>query len=166
MGRGASLLLNLPPDRRGQIHPIDEAALMGFRALREAMFAHDFVRKGELAEIIASSHWPGRPAQAVADDRPNSFWCAGENEGWLKLRFKSPVRVNTLRLREAITLGQRIEAVSVRADGGAVLAEFSSVGSCRIAQFPAVTTQDITLHIRGSAPPCVAEVGLFFDPEM
>lgn len=166
VGRGASFLLNIPPDRRGQIHPIDEASLMGFRALRDAMFAHDFVRRGELAEVVTSSAVAGHPGSAVADDRPNSFWCAAQNDAWFKLRFQAPIRVNTLRLREAIALGQRIEAVSVTTASGEVLTEFESVGSCRIAQFPAVTVSELTFRFRGSAPPCISEVGVFFDPGM
>jgi alpha-L-fucosidase len=102
----------------------------------------------------------------VADDRPNSFWCAGQNEGWFKLRFRAPIKVNTLRLREAIALGQRIEAVKVTTASGEVLAEFSSVGSCRIAQFPAVTVTELTFTFRGSAPPGVSEAGVFFDSGM
>src|SRR6476620_8004324 len=39
VGRGASLLLNVPPDRRGLINEHDSAALMGFKKLRDESFA-------------------------------------------------------------------------------------------------------------------------------
>ena len=38
VGRGATLLLNVPPDRRGLINENDSAALMGFKKLRDASF--------------------------------------------------------------------------------------------------------------------------------
>ncbi len=41
VGRGASLLLNVPPDRRGRIHDRDIASLTGFRKMREEIFAED-----------------------------------------------------------------------------------------------------------------------------
>ncbi len=47
VGRGACLNLNIPPDRRGQIHGDDVAALRAFRALLDATFAHDLARIGD-----------------------------------------------------------------------------------------------------------------------
>ena len=38
VGRGASFLLNLPPDRRGRIHENDERSLRGFKRLLDATF--------------------------------------------------------------------------------------------------------------------------------
>lgn len=42
VGRGANLLLNVPPDRRGLINANDSAALMGFKKLREENFSKNF----------------------------------------------------------------------------------------------------------------------------
>jgi len=39
VGNNANLLLNVPPDRRGKIHPADSARLMQFKAAREEYFA-------------------------------------------------------------------------------------------------------------------------------
>ena len=39
VGNNANLLLNVPPDRRGLIHPADSARLMEFRQARDAYFA-------------------------------------------------------------------------------------------------------------------------------
>ena len=44
IGRGASWLLNLPPDRRGQIHENDERSLRGFKDLLDATFAEDLAQ--------------------------------------------------------------------------------------------------------------------------
>ncbi len=40
VGRGASLNLNVPPDRRGRVHERDRAALRGFKVLRDALMAN------------------------------------------------------------------------------------------------------------------------------
>jgi alpha-L-fucosidase len=44
VGRNGTLLLNVPPDSRGLIHPNDVKALMEFRQLRDAWFANDLAR--------------------------------------------------------------------------------------------------------------------------
>ena len=41
VGRGASFLLNLPPDRRGRIHPTDARNLIEFNRRIEQIFAHN-----------------------------------------------------------------------------------------------------------------------------
>lgn len=43
VGRGANLLLNVPPDRKGLISEKDSAALIGFRKLRELSFAKNLI---------------------------------------------------------------------------------------------------------------------------
>jgi alpha-L-fucosidase len=62
VGNNANFLLNVPPDRRGRIHPADSARLMEFKAAREAYFA-DRVASGNrrlVAKIPA-----GRTARCV-----------------------------------------------------------------------------------------------------
>jgi hexosaminidase len=44
VGRGAALILNLPPDRRGQIHENDVRALLEFRRMVDSAFANDLAR--------------------------------------------------------------------------------------------------------------------------
>jgi len=44
VGRGANLLLNVPPDRKGRIGDQDSAALMGFKKLRDQSFNKVYVQ--------------------------------------------------------------------------------------------------------------------------
>ena len=60
VGRGANLLVNLPVDTTGQVHPLDRAALLGFAALREDVFARPLTARGTLT--VSSTH----PAGSVA----------------------------------------------------------------------------------------------------
>ncbi|OYW16733.1 MAG: hypothetical protein B7Z54_09505 [Sphingobacteriales bacterium 12-47-4] len=54
VGRGANLLLNVPPDRRGRIHPNDSAALEGFAQIREKAFFRELkLGKGIPTEVNA-----------------------------------------------------------------------------------------------------------------
>jgi len=52
VGRGACLNLNLPPDRRGQIHENDLESIKEFQRILRATFAKDLARK---AKITASN---------------------------------------------------------------------------------------------------------------
>jgi alpha-L-fucosidase len=49
VGRGASLLLNVPPDRHGRLCDQDVSSLREFRQVRDVIFAHDLARDGSAA---------------------------------------------------------------------------------------------------------------------
>lgn len=52
VGRGANLLLNVPPDRRGLFNEKDSAALIGFRKLRDESFNKVFVECNSDSVVI------------------------------------------------------------------------------------------------------------------
>ncbi len=56
VGRGANLILNVPPDTRGLISSYDSAALMGFAKLRQESFREsDFSRKCNTVSLNGNS---------------------------------------------------------------------------------------------------------------
>jgi alpha-L-fucosidase len=52
VGRGANLLLNVPPDRRGIINEKDSAALVGFKRLRDESFTKVFVECNSVSVVV------------------------------------------------------------------------------------------------------------------
>ena len=52
VGRGANLLLNVPPDKKGRICEQDSAALIGFRRLRDESFNKVFVECNSDSVVI------------------------------------------------------------------------------------------------------------------
>src|SRR5213075_3537035 len=70
VGRGANLLLNVPPDRRGLINEKDSAALVEFKRLRDKSFA-DKISKAREGYYI--THNGRRPAPKLNDDDLNTF---------------------------------------------------------------------------------------------
>jgi alpha-L-fucosidase len=52
VGRGANLLLNVPPDRRGIINDKDSAALVGFKRLRDGSFNKVFVECNSVSVVV------------------------------------------------------------------------------------------------------------------
>lgn len=164
VGRGAVLLLNLPPDRRGRIHEADVRALQGFRKLLDQTFAADVVPAA--ASLGVSGEGPFA-AQNFLDGCHDTYWYAGEgiHTPELILRFDRPIQPAVVSLREYLPLGQRVEAFAVDAwqDGDwREIARGTSVGHRRLLRTETPPTTKIRLRIT-QAPVCpaISELGLF-----
>ncbi len=170
VGRGASLLLNIPPDRRGHLHENDVASLRTFKQLRDSLFGPDFA-KG--AMVTASNVREGNPhfgPKNLLDGRAETYWSTDDAVVTpdVTLTLRKPATINVIRLREHLSLGQRIDAIAVDTwvnDGWQAAVQAESVGNCRLLRFPTVTTDRVRVRIT-AAPVCPAltELGLFWDP--
>lgn len=137
VGRGASFLLNVPPDRRGVLHETDVASLAGFGKRMRETFTAGLVRDVKLTVR-------GHEAS---------------------LESKRPVTFDVIRLREDIARGQRIDSVLVEqaTEGGwAEIARATSVGNCRLLRLPGeVTTTRVRIKMTAPAEPLLREAALF-----
>jgi alpha-L-fucosidase len=167
VGRGATLMLNLPPDRRGQIHQTDVEAVRGFRRALDGIFAHDLARR---AKVTASNTRGGGRQfgpKNLLDGRRDTYWVTDDavTTPEIVLDLRKPVTFNLVRLREYLPLGQRIEAFALDQWKEGAWAEFASgtsVGNCRLVQTDPVTTQKVRLRIiQAPVCPALAEFGLF-----
>ena len=165
VGRGASLLLNLPPDTRGRIHENDVKALHEFRRLIDATFSNDLARG---ARVSASNvRGGGFSAANVIDDRRDTYWASDDRVKTpeLVLDLGREVTFNVVRLREYLPLGQRVErfAIDVWQEGRWIeFARGTSIGNCRLVRGRPVTSSKVRLRIT-QAPVCpaISELGLF-----
>jgi alpha-L-fucosidase len=178
VGRGANLLLNVPPDRRGRVHERDAAALAQFGDHVRSMLATDLargakvtssnVRGGDASGPFAASH--------VADGDDATIWASddGVTSAELVLDLGAEKRFDVVRLREPIALGQRIDAFAVdvweRALDGAShwreVARGTSVGPRRLLRVGAVEADRVRVRILAAAAcPCLRDVSLFAEPE-
>lgn len=171
VGRGANLLLNLPPDRRGQLHENDAQALKAWRGILEATFKTDLARG---AKVIASNTRGGdaqfAPKKAL-DGKRDTYWATDDSikTPEITLEFKQPVTFSVVRLREYLPLGQRVGGYAVDAyQNGAwqEIAKGESIGNCRLIRTKPTTAQKVRLRIT-SAPVCpaISEFGLFLEPD-
>ena len=167
IGRGANLLLNLPPDRRGQIHENDVKSLREFRHRLDATFAHDLARN---AKVTASNTRGGdarfTPAN-VTDGKRDTYWATGDfiTKPELVLDLGKPVTFNVVRLREYLPLGQRIEEFALDQWKEGQWVEFAtgtSIGNCRLIRGATITTDKVRLRVTKSpVAPALSELGLF-----
>jgi alpha-L-fucosidase len=104
VGRGANLLLNIPPDRRGKIHRNDSLALMGFKKMRDQQFANNLARKGKGYFV---PHNGSTPAPVLNDGNTKSTIAIPLNHlGSMGIEFEKEQRINCVVIREDQSKGQ------------------------------------------------------------
>jgi len=135
VGHGGNLLLNVPPNRKGLIASQDSAALMQFKAIRDAAFQKNIFKNQRQL----------RTANSV------------------EIHLSSAKEINTLVLKEAISMGQRV--VRFEISGGNDLKQFdrlaegTTIGHKRIIQFPNQKVKYIRVKITESkATPILSDV--------
>jgi alpha-L-fucosidase len=164
VGRGANLLLNVPPDRRGLIHERDAASLTEMRRVLSGTFANDLA-KG--ATVTATNERAGYGARGAVDEDPATYWAMedGLTTGTLTLEMAAPATFDVVKVREEIALGQRVESFVVEyEDGGAwkELCKGTTIGPRRVIRTPLVTAQRVRVRITGAmACPVISEIGLY-----
>jgi len=167
VGRGASLLLNIPPDRRGQIHDSDVKSLREFRRLLDATFAKDLAQGAKATADNVRGKDARFAAGNVLDGKRDTYWATddGVTAPELILALGKPVTFNIVRIREHLPLGQRIEEFALDQFKDGQWAEFgkgTSIGNCRLVRGSAVTTDKVRLRIvKAPVCPAIAEIGLF-----
>jgi alpha-L-fucosidase len=173
VGRGASFLLNLGPDRRGRIHEHDVASLREFRRILDATFANDLARG---AKVSASNVRGGGSdarylPQNVIDNRRDTYWASDDRVTTpeLVIDLKREVTFNVVRLREYLPLGQRVEefVIDIWRDGSwREFASGTSIGNCRLLRRQSATTSKVRLRIT-HAPVCpaISEFAIFLEPK-
>ena len=169
-GRGANLLLNVPPDRRGRIFEADALALKTFRDVLEKALSRDLAQG---ARVLASSTFSPAfaPANVLASRAANA-WAALESDlsgAWIALDLPRAVTFNMVRLREALEYGVRIDefAVEIWQEGRwRTCAQHSCLGPRRLIRLEApVTTRKVRLRIiKAAASPVLSEFGLYLLP--
>ena len=168
VGRNSLLLLNVPPDTTGRLHPVDSLRLMEFRAALDGIFK-DNLADGAEAEASAVR---GRKFKAanLLDDEYDSFWAApdGVTEASLTFTLDGEKTFNRVMLQEYIPLGQRIKSFTVEAcgpDGGwTTIASETTIGYKRIVLTEKTTATKVRIKITEAyACPALCRFALYLD---
>jgi alpha-L-fucosidase len=186
VGRGCSLLLNIPPDRRGLLDDVDVASLTRFGELMNATFKNNLaasaifmpsnVRGGTTTTTsdgtggrVTSTDGPFDAHTLIDGDRA-TYWATDDKytTPWLVVDFRSSKTFSVVRLREAIRLGQRVEAFALDAYTNGEWKEFAtatSIGPSRLIRLATpLTTNRIRLRItKAAVSPAIAELGVYLE---
>ena len=165
VGGNSSLLLNIPPDRRGLMHETDVSRLREMGEYIKKTFAVDLAGKA----VITSDTDDGvNTAGNVRQDSYDSYFKTedGVNAASLTFSFKEPETVSHVVIKEHIPMSQRIERFEIeyRTPDGAFRRIYSgtTVGYKKIARFDPVVTDGIRLRITDSRVcPVISFVGIY-----
>ncbi len=122
VGHGGNLILNVPPNRKGLIDPLDSAALMDFKKIRDKAFAKNLFKNARLLYTNNS----------------------------VEIHLDKPIEFNSIILKEKISGGQRV--VRFEISGSNNLKQFhpitngTTIGHKRIIQFPTQNIRYIRIH--------------------
>jgi alpha-L-fucosidase len=167
VGRGANLILNVPPDPRGLISPYDSAALMGFAKLRRESFENSVLIKKHRIEIYEGTNEPYSPYY-----KDSVIFNPGKNYKIksLQISFEDEQMVNCLSLNERIQDGQQIKSFSIKLydKNFTVLYQntYFTIGHQRILSFSAKKIKYIEVRILDAKQnPVISGIDVFHIPE-
>ncbi|HEY2727268.1 MAG TPA: alpha-L-fucosidase, partial [Parafilimonas sp.] len=121
VGRGANLLLNVPPDREGLINAHDSAALVGFKKLRDESFSTPIAEK--------------------------QFMQASSN---YTIELHPSQKINCIVLKEDIATGQKIKSFTVQLMSGNKIVNKlhgNTIGKKCILTFPVTEADSFIIKI-------------------
>jgi alpha-L-fucosidase len=163
VGRNSLLLLNLSPDKRGLVHPIDSARLLEWKRQLDLDFSKNLVGK----KCRFSSGEP-KNLKFAFDSDFGTYWQAKGTTGTLEIDFGKEIACNRLLLQEYIPEGQKVKkfAVDIWKDGNwTELTQATTIGYKRILRFLTVKTQKLRVRIEDSlAPPMISTVAVYNAP--
>lgn len=169
VGRGANLLLNLPPDRRGLIHEKDAESLLRFREILDQTFSVNLAHKAKA--ISPHTHGKNIPflPYHVNDGDSHTFWSPKESDlsPEVILEFDRAILFNAISIREYIPLGQRIDEFALDAwisNRWIEIAKGTSIGNRRLLRTEEINTNKVRLRVTtAAASPAISEFGLFLE---
>ena len=167
VGRGSTLLLNVPPDRRGLFHENDVKALKGFRQLLNKEFAVNLAK----GKKVTASNYRGNAKEYspshMTDGNRNTYWATDDNvpTGSFEIDLGKSATIKYVLLQEYIRLGQRVKSFTVEAwkdNGWVKIAEGTTIGYKRILKIDPIQTTKIRVTITDSkACPVIANVEVY-----
>ena len=151
VGRGANLLLNVPPDGNGLITAFDSAALVGFKKLKDENFGNNIFKHADTYHLFGGIL---KKAPAVSDGNLQSEEKITEAEREsVGVEIKGNKKVNCIVLYEDIKGGQNCAAYKLLLFNKKeeLIKEIhgTTIGRKRIITFAAVDINAIELTIEG-----------------
>ena len=171
VGHNATMLLNMPVNKEGRIHPIDSARIIAFHNQITSELKHNLAQK---ASIKASQTRAKAFAPAMlTDGNYDTYWSVADDckEPSLTINFRGKTSINRLMLQEYIPLGQRVQQFVVTYKQGnewlpiKLNEETSTIGYKRLLRFKAISTQALRITFKASRGPVgISEIGAYYAP--
>ncbi len=149
VGRGANLLLNVPPDGRGLITGYDSAALVGFRKLKDINFNKNLSNEGKGYFVsLGKTRYTNYLTDAKRETFETDSFYYQES---MVIDFAKSKKINCIVLKENIENGQKSKSFTILLMN--TKTKFSkdvkgtTIGNKRVLTFPSVDIDKIGLII-------------------
>ncbi|TDO68962.1 alpha-L-fucosidase [Flavobacterium chryseum] len=155
IGRNATLLLNLPVDRRGLVHENDEARLKELVATIKEDFKTELLAGSKITTDNTRGNSDEFAPKNVVDGNKETYWATDDNVKTASIifEFDKPKAIDRILLQEYIKLGQRVKTFTVDAkvDGQwKNIANETTIGYKRILRIERVTASALKINITDS----------------
>lgn len=167
VGRGANLILNIPPDRRGLLHENDVKALRGWKILIDDAFKTNIA----LNSSVKSDSYRGNSKlygpTNVTDNNKETYWSTddGVTTGNLIIELGPKKTVKYIKLQEYIKLGQRVKRFAIyfwRNNSWEEMTNGTTIGYQRILKTKSTETERIKIIITSSkASPLISNIEVY-----
>ena len=167
VGRGATLILNIPPDRRGLIHEKDVASLLGWKQLIDQRFSHNMALGKPSKASSFRGNSPLYGPEMVVDGNKGTYWATndGEKAGHLEIDLGEPKLISYVLIQEYISLGQRVKNFSVEIERNGnwqEVAKGTTIGYKRILRIDPMEAQKLRLVISDAkACPTISNIEIY-----
>ena len=167
VGRGANLILNIPPDRRGLINEIDVVALQGWKKLIDGYFKTNLALNQPAVASSVRGNAGEYNALKVNDGDKETYWATNDEEktGSVEIDLGQPKLISFVTIQEYIKLGQRVKnfRVEMLRDGKWVaIAKGTTIGYKRIIKLFPTEAQKVRLVITDSkACPVISNMEVY-----
>jgi len=167
VGRGANLLLNVPPDRRGLFHENDVKALLGWKKLLDEAFSVNLALNAKAKADTYRGKSKDYAASNVTDANPETYWATddGVTNGSVEIDLGGEKTVKYVLLQEYIRLGQRVKSFTIdvwQDDSWKQVGEATTIGYKRIVKIDPVETGKIRINIlEAKACPVISNVEVY-----
>ena len=162
VGRGANLILNVPPDQRGLINEADSGSLVEF-GRRLHKFNEGNIARGKSAVMMEKGGMI--IAKKLLDGSRTSYLASETHNPIFEIDLGKEMNFDHIQLQECIEKGQRVYSFLLsysKAEDWVELGRGTTIGYKRIVQFPKQRARKIRVQILGSkAPVVLSEIGVY-----
>jgi alpha-L-fucosidase len=163
VGRNGNLLLNIPPDMRGKIHPNDSLALLNFKAKRDSFF-------GKKLKVIPENIWvngkKNKQASKLIDGNNSTFLKSEALENTLTVELSLPKKTENkgILLREYLADGQTINSFEIEGFDGQnwlPITKGTTIGNRRILKYNSLNISKLRIKLAGFNVVKLSEIELY-----
>jgi len=167
VGRGSTLLLNVPPDKRGLIHENDLKALKEWKALLDREFKQNFALNAKAKATNSRGNLDVFSPIHLTDESKETYWATDDDitVASVEIQLDQVRPVKYILLQEYIKLGQRIKAFTVESwinNAWVPLTKGTTIGYKRILRVDSVQTNKIKVNITSAkACPLISNIEIY-----